>query len=615
MAETGIRKLGGGLAGSGTLNYIMKWTPDGATAGNSLLFDNGTSIGLGTATPDASAFLDITSTTKGFLAPRMTTAQRDAIAAPATSLFIFNTTTGFFNYYSGSSWIQVDTSTGGDVSGSGTTGRAMMWSDGPNSVAGNSTWLFSGNDFAPVTDGANIGIATTNRIGTIYMASTIDYSSTLSFINSASTRMSLTAAGLLTITNSNFDPAAGIFDSTNRLIKYSTTITAMDFANFLLYDTQVGQQVSIDFGARTLKDIAGAIAVNYSQTFLQLHGSNADLDVTGTSGQDLRLSGTADGTNAKGIYLKAYNGTTWRSGLKYLNVAAGEPILALLPDSVGTVTIGGIITSGTWNGTSISTTYTDAKIKGAVAAVAGYIPYGTGTADTVTSSANLSFSTSAGLTVDGLAGTTKCILRERVTVEAGWAALYLGNITPSSTNYAVASVGGTSTAIQGSTSIMGNIGATTRLEIQNLYAVINVPTNLNKLEVGTAVLGGSAFAHIIGTTEQLRVGYSTTQYYSTTTSSTGVTTVVAAGTDPSLKILNSVTHKLGLWNVTPVVQPASANQAALTNSTGGTYNGTLVDVGVVFSQANINDNFTDLFTLLDAMRTAMVALGSMKGAA
>jgi hypothetical protein len=48
-------------------------------------------IGIGTSTPDASAKLDITSATQGFLPPRMTTAQRDAISSPATGLQIYNT--------------------------------------------------------------------------------------------------------------------------------------------------------------------------------------------------------------------------------------------------------------------------------------------------------------------------------------------------------------------------------------------------------------------------------------------------------------------------------------------------------------------------------------------
>ena len=46
-------------------------------------------VGVGTTTPDASAALDITSTTGGLLVPRMTAGQRDAITSPAQGLIIF----------------------------------------------------------------------------------------------------------------------------------------------------------------------------------------------------------------------------------------------------------------------------------------------------------------------------------------------------------------------------------------------------------------------------------------------------------------------------------------------------------------------------------------------
>lgn len=61
-------------------------------------------VGIGTATPVVSSILDLTSTTKGFLMPRMSTVARDAIATPATSLFIFNTDDNAFNFYDGVAW-------------------------------------------------------------------------------------------------------------------------------------------------------------------------------------------------------------------------------------------------------------------------------------------------------------------------------------------------------------------------------------------------------------------------------------------------------------------------------------------------------------------------------
>lgn len=60
-------------------------------------------IGLGTVNPDASAVLDITSTSKGILMPRITTENRDLIASPTQGLLIYNTTSNCFNFFN-SSW-------------------------------------------------------------------------------------------------------------------------------------------------------------------------------------------------------------------------------------------------------------------------------------------------------------------------------------------------------------------------------------------------------------------------------------------------------------------------------------------------------------------------------
>jgi hypothetical protein len=54
---------------------------------------------------NASAMLDVTSTTKGFLPPRMTTTQKNAIATPAAGLQVFDTTFNQMSYFNGSVWI------------------------------------------------------------------------------------------------------------------------------------------------------------------------------------------------------------------------------------------------------------------------------------------------------------------------------------------------------------------------------------------------------------------------------------------------------------------------------------------------------------------------------
>jgi hypothetical protein len=63
-------------------------------------------IGSTQKKPDVSAVLELFSTAKGFLPPRLTTLERDAIATPATGLEIFNTDLGSPEFYNGITWVQ-----------------------------------------------------------------------------------------------------------------------------------------------------------------------------------------------------------------------------------------------------------------------------------------------------------------------------------------------------------------------------------------------------------------------------------------------------------------------------------------------------------------------------
>lgn len=71
-------------------------------------------VGIGTITPDPSSMLDVTSSTKGMLAPRMTTIQKEAIVTPASGLLVYDTDLGNFCYYNGSSWITLEANMGRD---------------------------------------------------------------------------------------------------------------------------------------------------------------------------------------------------------------------------------------------------------------------------------------------------------------------------------------------------------------------------------------------------------------------------------------------------------------------------------------------------------------------
>jgi len=63
-------------------------------------------MGIGTLAPDPSAILEVSSTNKGVLLPRLTSAQKNGIASPAQGLFIFDTTTESFWYYDGNQWVE-----------------------------------------------------------------------------------------------------------------------------------------------------------------------------------------------------------------------------------------------------------------------------------------------------------------------------------------------------------------------------------------------------------------------------------------------------------------------------------------------------------------------------
>jgi hypothetical protein len=81
-------------------------------------------MGLGVSAPNASAALDVNSTTKGFLPPRMTTSQRDSISTPEAGLTIWNTTNKQLEVYDGSYWknmigLLVSTLRVGDTYGGG----------------------------------------------------------------------------------------------------------------------------------------------------------------------------------------------------------------------------------------------------------------------------------------------------------------------------------------------------------------------------------------------------------------------------------------------------------------------------------------------------------------
>jgi len=69
-------------------------------------------VGIGTQSPDSSALLDLNSSNKGLLVPRLTTSAQTSIKNPATGLLIFNLDFLKFYYFDGQQWLSISNNTG-----------------------------------------------------------------------------------------------------------------------------------------------------------------------------------------------------------------------------------------------------------------------------------------------------------------------------------------------------------------------------------------------------------------------------------------------------------------------------------------------------------------------
>ncbi|MBC8125473.1 MAG: hypothetical protein H7X70_07030, partial [Candidatus Kapabacteria bacterium] len=151
-----------------------------------LLYSQSTNnVGIGTATPDNSALLELSSTSKGLLVPRMTLAERDAIVQPSNGLLIYNVTTGSFQYNFGTKvtpqWVTV------------------LWFQGNDNGSANQLfWALGGND----------SVKANHFLGTINSAPLV-------FKSNNTTRMVLTPTGEIDITGATSILGSLSLDSTN----------------------------------------------------------------------------------------------------------------------------------------------------------------------------------------------------------------------------------------------------------------------------------------------------------------------------------------------------------------------------------------------------------------
>ena len=169
------------IAGYGITDAVTI-TGDQTIAGNKTLSDRLSVMGntsVGTATPETSAVLDVSSTSQGFLPPRMTYVQKSAIASPVAGLVVWCSNcgnSGELQVYNGTVWTnmiggtataslpviatnetvtlvtQTSATIGGNITsdgGSPVTSRGVCWN-----ITGNPTILLS----TKTTDGTGTGV-------------------------------------------------------------------------------------------------------------------------------------------------------------------------------------------------------------------------------------------------------------------------------------------------------------------------------------------------------------------------------------------------------------------------------------------------------------------------
>ena len=109
---------------------------------------------------DPSALLDVSSTTRGMLIPRMTSLQRNAIASPATGLLVYDNTTASFWYYDGGAWTEIINDARQDDMGDHTASQdvkmqtnALLFTDAENS---NANVILTGSDASSPDEGISL---------------------------------------------------------------------------------------------------------------------------------------------------------------------------------------------------------------------------------------------------------------------------------------------------------------------------------------------------------------------------------------------------------------------------------------------------------------------------
>ena len=276
-------------------------------------------VGENPNTINPSAVLEAESTSKGFLPPRMTTAQRDAIQNPASMLIIANITTNCLEIYIAPNWQNIFcgcTSAPANLSytDNGPITYCLNTVISPNSATNQASTPSSFTVSPSLPAGLQLNNVNGQITGTpTVITSAADYTITASNACGSTTRV--LNIGVITIPSTPSTISGPSAPTMNSSVNYS--ITAVSGATSYTWTVPIGWTINSGQGTTTVTITAGTNAGNVSVIAANACGSSASSTKAVTSWRPIVATGgtvtnyTANGTNGvNGVQYRVHSFTT-----------------------------------------------------------------------------------------------------------------------------------------------------------------------------------------------------------------------------------------------------------------------------------------------------------------
>ena len=223
--------ISGGVTGSGTTNYVSKFTAAG-TIGDSIIFDNGTNVGIGNASPTSKLVIDYTTNgANGIVSRNLST------GSAAYGFIGVYTPTGGIDLRAHSAAHSSSPSTSMINSSSAMTNGLLILQAGANPIRFN----IGGGEQMRISGAGNVGIGTSTPSAKLHVESSSDQ-----ILISGGTIQSVTsfAGGSMV----SYDDSTSVWGLFSNVLTYNVTDEAFYLNSILVNDTSN----SVNFGAKKL---------------------------------------------------------------------------------------------------------------------------------------------------------------------------------------------------------------------------------------------------------------------------------------------------------------------------------------------------------------------------